>query len=163
QADPVHGTRDRRHRAVLLPGALFPPDAAEVHLRRSVRLLRRGYHCVQLRRQQPDEPDSPQRGARGGHPGSADGRLPDGRRQRGGDEVLAYDEASGATGSAALTGVGAHDDALVEYVTIDGERLETTPEHPFYTQERGWVAAGELWAGAHVRRADGGAGVVEAV
>jgi hypothetical protein len=56
-----------------------------------------------------------------------------------------------------------HEDPVVTYLVIDGELIETTPEHPFYTQERGWVAAGELWIGAHVRKADGTFGVVESI
>ncbi len=36
----------------------------------------------------------------------------------------------------------------------------TTAEHPFYTRERGWVEAGELRLGEHVRRLDGGYGTV---
>ena len=39
--------------------------------------------------------------------------------------------------------------------------LQTTPEHPFYTEEAGWVPAGSLWAGAHISRAEGGWGAVE--
>ena len=27
-------------------------------------------------------------------------------------------------------------------------------EHPFYTEKRGWLSAGELWAGAQARQAD---------
>jgi hypothetical protein len=46
---------------------------------------------------------------------------------------------------------------------IDGESLTTTPEHPFFTQERGWVAAGDLELGEHVRTADGTFGEVETI
>src|SRR6185437_14371249 len=34
-------------------------------------------------------------------------------------------------------------------------------EHPFFTQEQGWVPAGELRVGEHVRTADGRWGTVE--
>ena len=39
------------------------------------------------------------------------------------------------------------------------QTLDTTPEHPFFTSERGWVVAGELLVGEHVRRLDGSWGV----
>jgi hypothetical protein len=45
-------------------------------------------------------------------------------------------------------------------VLIDDEQLETTPEHPFFTAEKGWLPAGELTIGMHVRRADGTYGLV---
>jgi hypothetical protein len=41
--------------------------------------------------------------------------------------------------------------------------IETTPEHPFYTWERGWVDAGELRIGEHIHRANDGYGIVEAL
>ncbi|CAG0926683.1 partial putative deoxyribonuclease RhsB, partial [Thermoflexales bacterium] len=80
-----------------------------------------------------------------------------------GDQVLAYDETSSTTGVYTVTAVLQHEDPVVTYLVIDGERIETTPEHPFYTQERGWVAARDLWIGAHVRKADGTLGVVESI
>jgi hypothetical protein len=80
-----------------------------------------------------------------------------------GDHVLAYDEATGTTGSYTVTAVLAHLDPALVHLTIDGERLETTLKHPFYTAERGWVAAGELHVGDRVRKLDGREGVVQAV
>jgi hypothetical protein len=80
-----------------------------------------------------------------------------------GDKVLAYDQESGTTGSYAVQAVLVNDDTEIEYLRIDGEWLETTPEHPFYTEEKGWVEAGDLWQGAHIRKADGSFGQVETV
>ena len=57
----------------------------------------------------------------------------------------------------------AHDDPATTYLDIAGERLVATPEHPFYTKERGWVDAGELQLGEHIRQADGEYGAVQAV
>ncbi len=51
----------------------------------------------------------------------------------------------------------------VRTLVTNGERLATTPEYPCYKAEWGWIAAGELRAGMHVRKADGGWGVVRAV
>ncbi len=47
-----------------------------------------------------------------------------------------------------------HIDPAQVNLTIRGEHIETTPSTSF-TQERGWVDAGDLWRGAHVRQADG--------
>ncbi len=79
-----------------------------------------------------------------------------------GDAVLAYDEASGTPGYYPITAVIVHTDTLVERLTLDGEEL-TTANHPFYTTERAWVKAGNLWPGAHIRKADGRTGMVRAV
>jgi hypothetical protein len=59
--------------------------------------------------------------------------------------------------------VGSHLDPVITLLTIDGEVIETTPEHPFLTLDRGWVGAGELRVGEHVREVDGETGIVEAV
>ncbi|MEI6046708.1 MAG: polymorphic toxin-type HINT domain-containing protein, partial [Chloroflexota bacterium] len=80
-----------------------------------------------------------------------------------GDKVLAFDETSGTTGNYVVQAVLINDDPEIEYLRIDGEWLETTPEHPFYTEEQGWIAAGDLWQGAHIRKADGSYGQVQTV
>ena len=80
-----------------------------------------------------------------------------------GDYVLAYDEATGQTGYYPISAVWAHEDPVIVYLAIDGETIETTPEHPFYTANGEWVAAGELQTGEEVRKADDSYGVVENV
>jgi PAS domain-containing protein len=80
-----------------------------------------------------------------------------------GDQVLAYNEATETTGSYTITAVLAHEDPVIIQLTIDDEQLETTPEHPFFTQDRGWVAAGELQIGEQVRTLNGTTGVVTAL
>ncbi|CAG0936462.1 tRNA(Glu)-specific nuclease WapA [Thermoflexales bacterium] len=80
-----------------------------------------------------------------------------------GDVVLAYDETLGITGTYTVTDILVNYDTLLTYLTIDGEPVETTPEHPFYTAEQGWVDAGALWIGAHIQKADSSYGTVEAV
>ena len=44
---------------------------------------------------------------------------------------------------------------LVWEVVINGRTVETTAEHPFYVQDRGWVAAHDLAVGDVVRLRDG--------
>ena len=80
-----------------------------------------------------------------------------------GDEVLAWDAASGTTGAYPITRVWAHDDPVTGYVVIDGEAISTTPGHPFFTLERGWVEASELRVGEHVPAATAGPGLVGSV
>ena len=50
-------------------------------------------------------------------------------------------------------------DSIVR-LAINGEVIETTSEHPFYVEGKGWRAAGELTAGTEVRLEDGSAGAV---
>jgi len=80
-----------------------------------------------------------------------------------GDKVLAYDQQTKTTGSYVIKAVLTHSDSVIVYLTLNGETLETTPEHPFYTQERGWVPAGDLRVGEHVRKAVGTFGTVQKV
>lgn len=80
-----------------------------------------------------------------------------------GDYVLAYNEETGETGYYPVSAVWAHVDPVTITLIIDGEVIETTPEHPFYTAEGEWVPAGELKVGDEVRQADGSTGVVESI
>lgn len=52
-------------------------------------------------------------------------------------------------------------DSIVR-LAINGEVIETTSEHPFYVEGKGWRAAGELTVGTEVRLEDGSAGTVTA-
>ncbi len=79
-----------------------------------------------------------------------------------GDLVLAYHEGLGASAFYPVEALLAHEDPVVVELTIAGELVETTPEHPFFVEGTGWVPAGELLLGDRVRSADG-AGVVEAL
>lgn len=80
-----------------------------------------------------------------------------------GEKVLAYDEASGTTGNYAVQAVLINNDPVEVFVTIEGEKVETTPEHPWYTQDKGWVNAGELSIGELIRKANGSYGHVQAL
>jgi hypothetical protein len=104
---------------------------------------------------------------------TAEGEVPISAIQVG-DLVLAYDEETGETGYYTVTAVMVHIDPTIVYLTIDGETIETTPEHPFYVMESApwlatgetkgrWVDAGELHVGDAVRQADGTTGMVQAV
>ncbi len=47
-----------------------------------------------------------------------------------GEYILAYNEATGETGYYTVEAVWAHLDHYVVHLTIDGDEIETTPEHP---------------------------------
>jgi len=72
-----------------------------------------------------------------------------------GDYVLAWNEESGETGYYEVTSTFSHADKALTELVIDGEWIETTPEHPFYTEEQGWLPADELMSGMHIRQANG--------
>jgi hypothetical protein len=80
-----------------------------------------------------------------------------------GDEVLAGDPDTGAISVRRVDAVLVHEDAVTGTVTIDGEPVETTPEHPFRVEGRGFVPAGELEPGDRVETAAGASGTVGAV
>jgi hypothetical protein len=80
-----------------------------------------------------------------------------------GDEVTAYDPASGETGPHAVTATFENHDPATVSLSVGGETIETTPEHPFYTTDRACVDAAELTIGEQVARADGSIGTVSAV
>jgi RHS repeat-associated protein len=80
-----------------------------------------------------------------------------------GDLVLAYDESSGKTGFYTVTATFAHVDPLIILLSVNGEQIETTPEHPFYTAAGEWIPAGQLQIGDSLRRADGSSGLVTAI
>ncbi len=75
---------------------------------------------------------------------TTDGYLPISELQPG-DDVLAYNESTGETGEYTITHTWEHDDTIVT-LTIDGEIIETTPWHPFYTNT-GWTDAANLTPG----------------
>ncbi|MEZ4736341.1 MAG: polymorphic toxin-type HINT domain-containing protein [Caldilineaceae bacterium] len=91
-----------------------------------------------------------------------------------GDFALAFNETTGTTGYYTVTAVLSHVDPVLVTLVINGERIVTTPEHPFYVMTSApwlaageavgqWKAAGELVVGDHIRQANGLAGTVQAM
>ena len=80
-----------------------------------------------------------------------------------GDQVLAWNETIGATGYYTVTAVWRHEDPATVQLVINGETIDTTPEHPFLTTDGTWVMAGELTSGDRVRSATSDVGVVDMV
>jgi hypothetical protein len=77
--------------------------------------------------------------------------------------VLAYDETTGVTEYYTVTAVLEHVDLLEVRLTLQGEQITTTPEHPFYVEGYGWIPAGELWVGAEISQVHAGTGRVTQV
>ena len=73
-----------------------------------------------------------------------------------------YDELTGEVEEHTVVNTFVHDDDQIVYLTIDGEEIETTPWHPFYTDE-GWEDAGDLQPGDLVLALDGDYSTVESV
>ena len=92
---------------------------------------------------------------------TADGAVPISELEIG-DEVLAFNEATGEVGTYAITAVHAHTDDEILYLVIDDELIVTTPDHPFYSDGE-WVAAGDLVVGQAVMDVDGASGTVTAL
>jgi hypothetical protein len=72
-----------------------------------------------------------------------------------GDSVLAYDPETGETASHTVTAVMVHTDPVVEHLSTDAGSIETTPNHRFFSADRGWVEAGQLRVGERIRTANG--------
>ncbi|MCL4872118.1 MAG: hypothetical protein KJ063_24415 [Anaerolineae bacterium] len=79
------------------------------------------------------------------------------------DYVLAYNEKTGEIGYYPVVAIWAHEDRTIVYLTINGETVETTPEHPFYTVAGEWIPAAGLQPGDEIRAADWTSGTVETV
>lgn len=78
------------------------------------------------------------------------------------DTVLAYDPVTGEVDEYEVTHTWEHEDTTIVTLTIDGEVIETTPWHPFFTDE-GWVDAGDLEVGDQILALDGEYGTVEVI
>ena len=61
-----------------------------------------------------------------------------------GNGVLPYSGETGRTGSYTVTEVCIREGGVIAYLEVGAETVETTPEYPLYTHDRGWVAAGLL-------------------
>lgn len=62
-----------------------------------------------------------------------------------------------------MTNVWVHVDPVIMTLTVDGEQVETTPEHPFFTIEGEWLAVAELQIGDEIRTAEWGSGTIESI
>ncbi len=73
-----------------------------------------------------------------------------------GDKVRAYNYETGETELKEVLNVRVKEtDEILHVSTADGETIDTTTNHPFYVDGRGWVAAGDLEIGDILVTADG--------
>jgi len=72
-----------------------------------------------------------------------------------GDTVEAYDPRTGETGAHQVLAVMVNTDPIIEHLKLDTGSIETTPNHPFFTADRGWILAGSLVIGEQVRTDSG--------
>ncbi len=77
------------------------------------------------------------------------------------DKIYALDP--GQAGYYEVVYLTNHPVAELLYLTIDGEIMEVTPDHPIYIEGQGWVEAGALTVGDRLRRIDGGWAAVLAI
>ena len=82
---------------------------------------------------------------------------------RAGDYVYAQDVETGETDYQPVLQTYINQTEELYTVTIEGEEIQTTPGHPFYTEEEGWVSAKDLEAGDKVTTADGEEATVDKV
>ncbi|MEK7674620.1 MAG: polymorphic toxin-type HINT domain-containing protein [Verrucomicrobiota bacterium] len=64
-----------------------------------------------------------------------------------GDRVWALGQGTVEVGLKPITEVFRHEVTNLVVLTVGGEVIETTPEHPFWVRNEGWVRAGQLKAG----------------
>ncbi|MDF2441476.1 MAG: hypothetical protein JWN98_2460, partial [Abditibacteriota bacterium] len=72
-----------------------------------------------------------------------------------GDQVWARDEKTGKLALQRVTHTFKHEVDQLVVLHIEGEDIETTAEHPFWVQGKGWVKAGELQTGDVLERLNG--------
>jgi RHS repeat-associated protein len=64
-----------------------------------------------------------------------------------GDEVWGYDDISGEKSFFPVSTLFKHSAATLLVIILAGDTIATTPEHPFYVEEKGWVEAFSLQKG----------------
>ena len=73
-----------------------------------------------------------------------------------GDSVWAYNPETDETGLKEVLNVWVKEtDEILHVSTSDGETIDTTTNHPFYVDSKGWVAAGDLEVGDTLIIVDG--------
>jgi hypothetical protein len=84
-----------------------------------------------------------------------------------GDLVWSYDYMTGEKSLKPVTGTSVRETCDILMLDIGGERIVTTPEHPFYVVQNdrydGYVAAKHLAVGDRIQTSDGGYAVITAV
>ena len=77
-----------------------------------------------------------------------------------GDEVYSEDVESGEQGFKRVRKIFVRETTTIVQIVINDIKIQTTPEHPFYVPEKGWVPAGELQLGESLKFASGKQGKI---
>lgn len=80
-----------------------------------------------------------------------------------GDEVMAFHEGDGATAAFRVAHVFAHASNHLLMLRVGDEVIETTDEHPFWVEGRGFVKANTIAIGDRLRGLSGGVLLVDAI
>ncbi len=67
-----------------------------------------------------------------------------------GDLVYSEDPLTGEKGLKRVTNIFVNETSVLVRIYVGDEEIETTPTHPFWVIEKGWVAAGDIEAGDKV-------------
>ena len=78
-----------------------------------------------------------------------------------GDLVYSYDSESGKRKYKRVTKLFCNSSNQLVYISIDGEIIKTTLEHPFYVENVGWMRAGDLEQGDTLKLSSRNTAIVE--
>ena len=78
-----------------------------------------------------------------------------------GEKVISHDPVTGHNVEGTVEQVHVHEDVPTLKLTTTAGEITTTATHPFYVEDKGWLPAGELREGDHLRPADGSTSTVE--
>ena len=78
-----------------------------------------------------------------------------------GEKVISHDPVTGHNVEGSVEQVHVHEDVPTLKLTTTAGEITTTATHPFYVEDKGWLPAGELREGDHLRPADGSTSTVE--
>ena len=80
-----------------------------------------------------------------------------------GDVVIATDPQTGETEEKEVVETYVNQTDELIHITVDGEEIVTTPNHPFYVPEQGWTSAIKLRAGDQLQLVNGEYVIIEAI
>lgn len=80
-----------------------------------------------------------------------------------GDEVFAYNIENGETELKEVKQLFVHEEDELVHLVINGEKIDTTTNHPFFVEDLGFISAKDLQDGDELRLYDGSTASVEAI
>lgn len=80
-----------------------------------------------------------------------------------GDEVFAYNIETGETELKEVKQLFVHEENELVHLVINGEKIDTTTNHPFFVEDLGFISAKDLQVGDELRLYDGSTASVESI